>query len=137
MMSPGCTALRGTFGRLAYCAAAECGSETPACAHAHIVRPEQSKDEGPAAPNTYGAPTTDCAAAAAVAPAPVAGGGLKVVLPGSPPGLGGGGAGVGAGAGGWRGRLTIGRRLRRRGCGGCGERLLLLLVPGVVVRLGR
>src|SRR4051794_11701195 len=52
-------------------------------------------------------------------------------------GIEGSAAGVAAGAGRWRGRLTIGRRLRRRGCGGCGERLLLLLVPGVVVRLGR
>src|SRR3954447_1321077 len=94
MMSPGCTALRGTFGRLAYCAAAECGSETPACAHAHIVRPEQSKDEGPAAPHTYGAPMSDSAAAAAVAPAPGARGGLRVLSPPAPPPeLGGGGAG--------------------------------------------
>src|SRR3954447_1094485 len=87
MMSPGWTALSGTLGKLAHCAAAECGSETPACAQAHIVRPEQSNDDGPAAPNTEGAPITVWPAAAALPPAPVAGGGLKVL---SPPELGGG-----------------------------------------------
>src|SRR3954453_5899588 len=87
MMSPGWTALSGTLGKLAHWAAAEWGSETPACAQAHIVRPEQSNDDGPAAPNTYGAPITDWAPAAAVTPAPRAGGGLRGV---APPELGGG-----------------------------------------------
>src|SRR3954465_1334647 len=89
MMSPGWTALSGTFGRLASCAAAECGSDTPACAHAHIVRPEQSKEDGPAAPKTYGAPITERAAAAAISPLPDAAGGLKSV----PPPVSGGGVG--------------------------------------------
>src|SRR5436305_15170163 len=90
MMSPGWTALSGTFGRLAYCAAAECASATPACAHAHIVRPEQSNEDGPAAPKTYGAPITDSAAATAVPAPPEAGGivGGGVVVP--PLELGGG-----------------------------------------------
>src|SRR6478752_1019212 len=91
MMSPGSTALSGTFGRLAYCAAAECGSETPACAQAHIVKPEQSNASGPAAPKTYGAPMTDSAAATAVAAPPDTVGGVP-----PPPELGG-----------WAGWLTV------------------------------
>src|SRR6478672_12097566 len=81
MMSPGSTALSGTFGRLAYCAAAECGSETPACAQAHIVKPEQSNASGPISPKTYGAPITDSAAATAVAAPPEEGGIEGGVLP--------------------------------------------------------
>src|SRR4051794_41974336 len=116
MMSPGWTALSGTFGRLAYCAAAEGGSETPACSHAHMVRPEQSNASGPAAPKTYGAPMTDSAAAAAVAPPPD-GGGIDggVLLP--PPEVGGGGGGgvprvAGGGAAG--AAAAPGARWRRR-----------------------
>jgi hypothetical protein len=52
------------WGSEAYCKDDECGSETPACAQAHIVRPEQSKPTaGSAAPKTYGTPITDPAAA--------------------------------------------------------------------------
>src|SRR6185369_5718246 len=51
----------------------ECGSETPACAQAHIVSPEQSNVDGPAAAQTYGLPSFDLAAATAVAAPPLAG----------------------------------------------------------------
>src|SRR4051794_41501586 len=125
MMSPGWTALSGTFGRLAYCAAAEGGSETPACSHAHMVRPEQSNASGPAAPKTYGAPMTDSAAAAAVAPPPD-GGGIDggVLLP--PPDVGGAGAG-------W---LTVVAGGGARRPPPPPRRPLLLRVPRLVVVLG-
>src|SRR5436309_15747910 len=89
MMSPGWTADSGTCGRLASCAWAECGSETPACAHAHDVRPEQSNASGPAAPKTYGAPITEYAAPTAICAALAFGCGTY-------PPVGGGSAGTGA-----------------------------------------
>src|SRR5215213_7447081 len=77
MMSPGSTCDSGTRGRVAYWPEAECAMETPACAHAHDVSPEQSKELGPAAPKTYGAPRTLRAAATAMAAALEFAGGTK------------------------------------------------------------
>ena len=48
-----------------YCAAALCGSDTPAAAHAYIVRPEQSNESGPEPAYTYGLPS--CAIAVSTA----------------------------------------------------------------------
>src|SRR5436309_1374636 len=87
MMSPGATDESGTWGSVPSCALAECGRETPACAQAHIVRPEQSNELGPAAPKTYGAPITDQAAETAIWAAEAFGSGTK------PPDGGGDGAG--------------------------------------------
>src|SRR2546430_17143329 len=52
-----------------YCAPEKCGRLSPPARHAHCVRPEQSKESGPAAPQTYGLPSWRCASAIA-APAP-------------------------------------------------------------------
>src|ERR687896_82677 len=87
MMSPGWTALRETRGSDVHCADAECGIDTPACAHAHDVRPEQSKASGPPAPQTYGEPIAECAAAIAICAPEALGGGAN---PPPPPPLGGG-----------------------------------------------
>src|SRR4249920_1809557 len=66
-MSPGWISDSGTCGSDEYCSYAECGSETPARPHAHIVRPEQSNPTfGSAAPKTYCVPTTDAAAEIAI-----------------------------------------------------------------------
>ena len=63
-MSPGWTSESETCGSEEYCAAAECGGTTPACAHAYDVSPEQSNDARVrAAPQTYGEPSTEFAAA--------------------------------------------------------------------------
>src|SRR5690242_3443457 len=51
---------------------------TPACAHAAMVRPEQSKVLGPAVANTYGLPSWARAYATAIAPFDDVGGGLPV-----------------------------------------------------------
>src|SRR5436189_5057656 len=75
-----------TCGTAPYCADDECGSDTPACPHDHMVRPEQSNPSlGLSPPYLYGTPITDRAAATAL-PAPELGGG-------------GGGGGVGFGDG--------------------------------------
>src|SRR5690242_16286662 len=82
--SPGCSAFIGTFGKDPNCASELCGSDTPADAHAAIVRPEQSKTLGPAPAYWYGLPSWACANATAIAPRPLAGGsflGSNVVEP--------------------------------------------------------
>src|SRR5919201_1599577 len=78
--SPGCSEPRETGVPYPYCAAALCGSETPTCAKTYIVKPEQSKPEGEAPPQTYGVPR------------------YCIAIPTTPPWVGGGG-GTGAGAG--------------------------------------
>ena len=70
--------LTDTWGSDEYCEADECGRYTPACAHAHDVSPEQSNPTlGSAEPHTYGAPSTDWAAAIAVWAPVVFGGGVN------------------------------------------------------------
>src|SRR5215213_4410945 len=51
----------------------ECGRLTPACPHAYMVRPEQSKVDGPDAAHTYGLPSLDLAAATATPARPLTG----------------------------------------------------------------
>src|SRR3954465_13811983 len=53
--------LRGMWVVALYWAVVLWGSDTPAARHAHIVRPEQSKLPGPAAPHRYGLPIWRCA----------------------------------------------------------------------------
>src|SRR5919201_4467750 len=63
MRSPGWASLVLMCEVTEYCIADECGSETPAWAHDHIVRPEQSNPTlGSAAPHTYGVSITEYAA---------------------------------------------------------------------------
>src|SRR5689334_2337266 len=79
--SPGCRSLIGTCGKLRYCDCEPCDIETPPCAHAIIVSPEQSKLSGPAPAYWYGLPI--CARAyATAAEAPPLGAGIE---PGSTP----------------------------------------------------
>src|SRR5437762_13763631 len=54
--SPGWRSPSDTRLVASYWAEAEWGSEWPACPQLHIVRPEQSKLSGPAAPYSYGLP---------------------------------------------------------------------------------
>src|SRR5215204_486865 len=76
MRSPGCAWLGLMCAVTLYCIADECGSETPACAHAHIVSPEQSNPTpGSAAPQTYGVPITEYAALIAACALPFGAGG--------------------------------------------------------------
>src|SRR3954465_5580103 len=73
--SPGWRFERSTCGTAEYCATEECGSDTPTCAHAHIVRPLQSNPvEGLAPAQTYGVPITDSAACTAPSPPGLVGG---------------------------------------------------------------
>src|SRR5829696_5317566 len=84
-MSPGWIALSDTRGSELHCDDAECGRYTPACAHAHDVRPEQSKpDPGLAAPQTYCVPTTDFAAEMAICAAEAFAGGAQPPPPPPP-----------------------------------------------------
>ena len=84
----------GTWGSMPYCAAAKWGSDTPAWAHAHMVRPEQSKARpGEAAAKRYGTPSWLRAARTAVA-APGEVSGMSI----------------------WGGRRPWSRRRRRRPC---------------------
>src|SRR5215207_10541867 len=93
MRSPGWSWSSGTCGSIPYCEAAKWGSDTPAWAHAHSVRPEQSKaTPGDAAAKRYGTPSWLSAARTAVAaPGEVAGtsncgeGSVLVAAPLPPP----------------------------------------------------
>src|SRR3954469_20719693 len=78
MRSPGCRADSETCRVLDHMAADEWGRLRPAWAQAHITRPEQSNEFGPAAAHTYGEPILLIAAAMAWA-AP----GVPEPLPGS------------------------------------------------------
>src|SRR5829696_369444 len=71
--SPGWSSERATRVPELICIPDECGRETPACAQAHMVRPEQSKASGPAAAHTYGLPSFDLAASTATAARPLTG----------------------------------------------------------------
>src|SRR6516225_2859385 len=75
MRSPGWSACSDTLGKAFHWLTVKCAIDTPACAHAHIVRPEQSKARpGLAAPKTYGTPSWLSAARTAMAaPGDVAG----------------------------------------------------------------
>ena len=52
----------------------------PTCLYAHIVRPEQSKEFGPAAPQTYGLPCWDRALRSASTPLPEPGMSLGLIV---------------------------------------------------------
>src|SRR4051794_13877192 len=71
--SPGCRSDCATRWVTAYCCWLECGSETPPRAQAHMVSPEQSKVDGPAAAHSYGLPICAYASATAAPARPLAG----------------------------------------------------------------
>src|SRR5215471_15580828 len=82
--SPGCSALIGISGwNMLYCAPEKCGSDTPACAQAIIVSPEQSKQVGPVPPVQYDL-LIWASAYATAAPARPLGGGSWVTSAGGP-----------------------------------------------------
>src|SRR5436853_5311066 len=54
--SPGWRSPRETGLPMPYWAYELCGSETPTCAYTYMTRPEQSKPDGEAPPQTYGVP---------------------------------------------------------------------------------
>src|SRR3954468_348621 len=70
--SPGCADARPTRVSPRHCACEVRGMGCPAFAHAVEVSPEQSYDEGPTAPHTYGLPIWAMAKSTAFAAVPLA-----------------------------------------------------------------
>src|ERR1044071_6616646 len=89
MRSPGCTSSREMCGIEAYWAPDWCGRYTPACPHAYLVRPLQSKaTPGDSAAKGSGAPSwLDAALTAMLAPDDTggAGSGPRGAGAGAPP----------------------------------------------------
>src|SRR5581483_6811398 len=75
--SPGWRSLRATGLPIPYWAYELCGSEMPTWAKTYMTRPEQSKPEGEAPPQTYGVPR------------------YRIAIPTTPPCVGGGAADTG------------------------------------------